>query len=98
MQGGDTPIDAIVRAATGLIGESGPRILRKGWSRHAFVRILSAVKRSMAEIQHIQTVKTFCDVVKWSSSKNDGQNFLTLVAALTIASMGALVMQQGSRN
>ena len=28
--------------------------------------------------------ETFCSVVKWSSSKNDDQDFLTLVAAVTI--------------
>ena len=32
--------------------------------------------------------ESFCDAVKWSSSKNDGQDFLTPVAALTTASMG----------
>ena len=57
-QGGDTPIRAVVRAATGLISESWPRILRKGCSRYAFFRILSAVKRSTAEIQRSQTVKS----------------------------------------
>ena len=46
-----------VRAATGLISKSWPRILRKGCSRYAFFRILSAVKRSTAEIQRSQTVK-----------------------------------------
>ena len=52
-----TPIRAVVRAATGLISKSWPRILRKGCSRYAFFRILSAVKRSTAEIQRSQTVK-----------------------------------------
>ena len=30
----------------------------------------------------------FCSVVKWSSSKNDGQNFLTPVLAVTTVHMG----------
>ena len=42
---------------------------------HSSVYILSAVKRSMAEMQCSQTVKSFCNAVKWSSSKNDGQDF-----------------------
>ena len=67
VQGGDTPIHAVVRAATGLISESRPRILRKGCSRYAFFRILSAVKRSTAEIQRSQTVKSL--FAMWSSGQ-----------------------------
>ena len=85
-QGGDTPIHAVVRAVTGLISESWPRILRKGCSRYAFFRILSVVKRSMAEIQRSKMVKSL--FAMRSSSTNDGQDFLTPVAALTTASMG----------
>ena len=33
-------------------------------------------------------VESFCDAVKWSSSKYEGQDFLTPVVALTMASMG----------
>ena len=89
-QGGDTPIHAVVRAATGLISESWPHILRKDCSRYAFFRILSAVKRSTAEIQRSQTVKSLFAMQSsaGSSSKKDGQDFLTPVAALTTASMG----------
>ena len=83
-------MDTVVRAVTGLLGESLPCILRKGLSRYAFFRILSAVKWSTAEIQRSRSngQESFCNAVKWSSSKNDGQDFLTLVAALTMASMG----------
>ena len=42
----------------------------------------------MAEIQSSQTVECFRDVVKWSSNKNDGQEFLTPVASVTMAPMG----------
>ena len=49
-------------------------------------RKLRAVKRAMAEIQHSQKVK--CHFVMRSSGKNDGQDFLSPLAAVTMASMG----------
>jgi len=39
LQGGVTPIDSIVTAATALVNWS-TCILRKGWSRYAFFRVL----------------------------------------------------------
>ena len=74
-QEGDTPIDAVVRAATGLIGESRPCV-RKGWSLLPYTvggqRLkYSAVKRSSLFAMQ-------------SSRKNDGQDLLTPVAAVTI--------------
>ena len=44
------------------------------------------VKRSTAELQYNQTVKY--PFAMWSSSKNDSQEFLTLVTDVTTASMG----------
>ena len=62
-QGGDTPIHIVVRAATGFISESWPRILRKGCSHYAFVCILLAVKRSRVFLRCGQAVKQ----QKWQS-------------------------------
>ena len=68
---------------------------KEGWSRYAFVRIIiirsraksvHTVKRSTAELQCNQTVKY--PFAMWSSSKNDSQEFLTLVTDVTMASMG----------
>ena len=73
------------------------RILITYTNKEGVESLLSAIKRSTAEIidnsiyaemQRSQTVKSFCDAVKWSSSKNEGQDFLTPVVALTMASMG----------
>ena len=61
-------IDAVVRAVTGLIGESWPCILREGVeSLRILPYILPAVKRSTAEIQHSQTVKNL--FATWSSGQ-----------------------------
>ena len=49
-----------------------------------------ALFNGIAQImQHSQTCsqESFCDADKWSSSKNDGQDFLTPVPAVTTASM-----------
>ena len=69
-----------IRDDTELIGESWPCILRKRWSSYAFFHILSAVNGWNTAQSNGQE--------KWSSSENDGQDFLTPVIALTTASMG----------
>ena len=75
-----------------VVSESWTCILRKGWSCYTFFCILSgqgqnvhAVKWSTAGQQPVKRSRVFCDAVKWSSS---GKDFLTPVAALTMASMG----------
>ena len=57
--------------------------------KNSVVKGLITVKRSRAILQCGEAVKNhFCSAVKRSSCKNDGQDFLTPVAALTVASMG----------
>ena len=61
---------------------------------------LGSVRKSLTApvtLQLSQTVKSFWDAVKWSRSKIDGQDFLTPVAALTMASIGVSPPCQDTR-
>ena len=58
-QGGDTPIDAVVRAATGLISEIlTPYTKERLESLHIIPYTI--YRRSTAEIQRSQTAKCLC--------------------------------------
>ena len=66
---------------------------QKGWSHYAFLRILSVVKRSTAEIQHSQTVKSLSAM--WSSGQAVKMTVkisrFRFLDPVTMVSMGSLV-------
>ena len=62
----DTPIDAVVTAAPGSLARLDPVYSGRGGVATYILRTLCMVKRSLAEIQCSQTVKSFCSAVKIS--------------------------------
>ena len=52
------------------------------------MRIAHSVRSSQVKCVRSNGQGPICGAVKWSSNKNDGQNFLTPVAAVTTAPMG----------
>jgi len=88
--------------------DSWPHILRKGWSRYAFFRIMIIRSRAkcacgqtiMNEVQQSQMVKSH--FVMWSSNKatkqqNDGQKFWLTAKAMTTTYMGVTTPWPGAR-
>ena len=94
------PIGAVVTAATGAKKQSrGQRLFLVSVKRSRSIFKLSNSGQDVyvlrVRIAHsvVKCVRSngqgpICGTVKWSSNKNDGQNFLTPVAAVTTAPIG----------
>ena len=94
------PIGAVVTAATGvkkrsrgqglfLVSVKRSRTIFKLSNSGQNVYVLRArIAHSVVKCVRSNGQGTICGVVKQSSNKNDGQNFLTSVAAVTTAPMG----------
>ena len=94
------PIGAVVTAATGVKKQSrGQGLFLVSVKRSRTIFKLSNSGQDVYDLRvriaHsvVKCVRSngqgpICSAVKWSSNKNDGQNFLTLVAAVTTAPMG----------
>ena len=83
VQGDVTDISAVVTAAAGH--------LDLGCSRYTCFRIVSGQGENVrGQRLKYNNHEPFCDAVEWSSSKNDGEDFLTLVTAVTVVSMGLI--------
>ena len=72
---------------------SWPHTLRKGWSHFAFFHVLlgqrtkcACSQRSLTDFQYSQ-LRAICSAVKQSSTKSDGQTFLTLILAVNMMHM-----------
>ena len=94
------PIGALVTAATGvkkrsrgqglfLVSVKRSRTILKLGNSGQDINVLHVrIAHSVVKCVRSNGQGPVCSAVKWSSNKNDGQNFLTLVAAMTTAPIG----------
>ena len=83
------PIGAVVTAATGVKKQSRGQGLFWCWSSGQDVYVLCVgIAHSVVKCVRSNGQGPICGTVKRSSNKNDGQNFLTPVAAVTTAPIG----------
>ena len=99
-QGVVIPIGAVVTAATGVKKRSRGQglflvsvkrsrtIFKLGNSGHGINILRVRIAHSVVECVRSNGQGPICGAVKRSSNKNDGQNFLTPVAAVTTAPIG----------
>ena len=104
------PIGSVVTAATGVKKRSrgqGLFLVSVKRSRTIFKLVNSGqdinVLRMRIAHSVVKCVRSngqgpICGAVKWSSNKNDGQNFLTQVAAVTTAPIGVTTPWGGGLN
>ena len=81
------PIGAVVTAATGVKKRSRT-IFKLGNSGQDINVLRVRIAHSVAKCLRSNGQGPICGAVKRSSNKNDGQNFLTPVAAVTTAPIG----------